>query len=345
MCGYLAVPNTVEESTFIGGALGTGWIGVIKSNGLKYIGNAPNAIAGTTVSVTNWNTGEGGTAGENYVGISTTTGKWADLSTQTWNPIYEFGGKSETQIFAAITRTIAIGALVAPSAPTLATASDTGTSNSDKITNDNTPDINIGGLTVGATVTLTATPASGSTVTCTFVATSTSQTCTFPTMASGTYSISATQTLGGTTTGASTALAGVQIDTTRPTVTLTSSQILSGGNRTATQAAPAVTNQITVTFSETVNGMLISEITKNIESTGWAITTTAFTTSPFASVVFTVTNATGAGGTAGILKLSVLAGVASDVAGNTNTATTADFVINTLIQVTLTNEYADCCVI
>jgi hypothetical protein len=84
--------------------------------------------------------------------------------------------------------------------------------------------------------------------------------------------------------------------------------------------------------------MLISEITKNIESTGWAITTTAFTTSPFASVVFTVTNATGAGGTAGILKLSVLAGVASDVAGNTNTATTADFVINTLIQVTLTNE-------
>jgi uncharacterized repeat protein (TIGR02543 family) len=91
--------------------------------------------------------------------------------------------------------------------------------------------------------------------------------------------------------------------------------------------------------------MLISEITKNIESTGWAITQTAFTTSPFASVVFTVVNATGAGGTAGILKLSVQAGVASDVAGNTNTATASDFVINTLIQVTLTNEYAACCVI
>ena len=42
MGGNLAVTNTVAESTFIGGALGTGWIGVIKSNGLKYIGNAPN---------------------------------------------------------------------------------------------------------------------------------------------------------------------------------------------------------------------------------------------------------------------------------------------------------------
>jgi uncharacterized repeat protein (TIGR02543 family) len=67
-----------------------------------------------------------------------------------------------SNLFPALTRTIAVGALVAPTAPTLATASDTGTSNSDKITNDNTPTINLGGLTVGATVTLTATPASGS---------------------------------------------------------------------------------------------------------------------------------------------------------------------------------------
>jgi uncharacterized repeat protein (TIGR02543 family) len=112
MCGYMAVPNTVAESTFIGGMLGTGWIGVIKSSGLKYIDNAPSAIAGTTVSVTNWSAGEGSLAGENYVGIEATTGKWADLSTQSYNPIYEFGGKSETQIFAALTRTIEIAPAV-----------------------------------------------------------------------------------------------------------------------------------------------------------------------------------------------------------------------------------------
>jgi uncharacterized repeat protein (TIGR02543 family) len=109
MCGYLVVPNDAAESTFIGGNLGTGWIGVSKVAGvLKYVSNAPSAIAGTTVLATNWNAGEGATAGENYVGISVSTGKWADYSTQTLNPIYEFGGKSETPIFAPLTRTIAI---------------------------------------------------------------------------------------------------------------------------------------------------------------------------------------------------------------------------------------------
>jgi uncharacterized repeat protein (TIGR02543 family) len=106
-----------------------------------------------------------------------------------------------------------------------------------------------------------------------------------------------------------------------------------------------LTNQIIVTFSEAVSGLLISEITKNIESTGWAITTTALTNAALSQYTFNVENSTGAGGTAGILKLSVLSGVASDVAGNTNTATASDFIINTLIQVRLTNEYDPCCVI
>ena len=242
-------------------------------------------------------------------------------------------------MFGVLTRTIAIGALAATGTPTLATASDTGTSNSDKITNDNTPTINIGGLTVGATITLTAKPASGPSVTCTFVAEATSGSCTFSTMLDGTYSITTTQTLGGTTTAASAALSNVVIDATRPTVTLTSSQIVSGGNRTATPATPGLTNQITATFSESVSGLLISEITKAASSTGWSITTTALTTSAITSVVFDVANTTGAGGTAGTLILSIAEGVASDVAGNTNTATANNFVINTLIQLTLTNEY------
>jgi uncharacterized repeat protein (TIGR02543 family) len=342
MCGYMTIPNTAGESLYIVQKLGIGWIGISKPNHptLVYVANAPSAAPFTF-----WSSGEGGLSNEPNIGIRFSDGRWADLSTQSENPIYEFGGKGEDPIFGVLTRTIAIGALAATGTPTLDSASDTGTLSTDKITNDNTPTINIGGLTVGATITLTATPASGTAVTCTFVATTTTSSCTFPTMADGTYSIVATQTLGGTTTAASTALANVVIDATRPTVTLTSSQIVSGGNRTATQAAPAITNQITVTFSETISGLLISEITKNIESTGWVITQTAFTTAPFSSNVFTVTNANGAGGTPGTLILSILAGVASDVAGNTNTATASNFVINTLIQLTLTNEYDPCCVI
>ena len=342
MCGYMTIPNNADESLYIFQKLGIGWIGISKPNHptLVYVANAPSAAPFTF-----WSAGEGGLSNEPNIGIRFSDGRWADLSTQTENPIYEFGGKGETPIFGVLTRTIAIGALATTGTPTLDSASDTGTSNTDKITRDNTPTINIGGLTVGATITLTATPASGTAVTCTFVATTTTGSCTFPTMNDGTYSITATQSLGGATTAASTALSNVVIDATRPTVTLTSSQIVSGGNRTATQAAPAVTNQITITFSETISGLLISEITKNIESTGWVITQTAFTTSPFSSNVFTVTNANGAGGIPGILRLSVLEGVASDVAGNTNTATANDFVINTLIQLTLTNEYDPCCVI
>jgi uncharacterized repeat protein (TIGR02543 family) len=223
--------------------------------------------------------------------------------------------------------------------PTLDVGSDLGSSSSDKITSDNTPTINIGTLVNGASVTLTATPASGSAVTCTFTASSTTGSCTFPTMADGTYSITATQTYNGGTSAVSTALTGVVIDATRPTVTLTSSQIVSGGNRTATPGIPTVSVTVTVTFSEYVSGLLISEITKNAESTGWAITTTAFTTAAITSINFVASNTTGAGGTAGIAKFSVAAGVASDVAGNTNTATTSDFIVNTLIQLTLSNAY------
>lgn len=224
-------------------------------------------------------------------------------------------------------------------APTLDSGSDLGTSSTDKITSDNTPTINVGTVVSGARVVITATSATGATYTCTVESATVTSSCTFPTMADGTYSFTVRQTYNGATSAASTALAGVQIDATRPTVTLTSSQIVSGGNRTATPAAPSITNQITITFSEAVTGMLISEITKAASSTGWEITTAALTTSPITSAVFNVANSTGAGGTAGKLILSVAEGVASDVAGNTNTATASNFEINTLIQLTLTNEY------
>lgn len=224
-----------------------------------------------------------------------------------------------------------------PTTPVLAAASDSGTSNSDKNTNDNTPTFSSSSLVVGATVTFTATPSAGSAVTCVITATATTDSCTFTTLSNSTYAIAVKQTSGTVTSGSPTPLTGVVIDTTRPTVALTST-ITNGGNFTATVSAPSTTYTITATFSEAVSGLLISEITKDAASTGWSISTSLSAFGSF-GYTFTASNSQGTGNTAGKLLLRIAEGVAADTAGNTNTATTNDFVINTLIQVTLSNTY------
>lgn len=365
MCGYLVTITSGAENTFVVGAninnvaLWTGmWAGYTNNSTapytnndcqssctFKYVPNAPTGEAGTAISYTAWNAGEPNGNNPAYSVIEVnTSGAWNDnrsINTVTSAPgtrwgMFEFGGKGETPTFPALTRTIIFGGIAAPAAPTLDSGSDTGSSSTDKITNDNTPTINIGGLTSGATVTLTATPTSGTAVTCTFVANGTTGSCTFPTLADGTYSIVATQTLGGATTLASTALANVVIDTTPPTVTL-SSTVASNSNSTQTSAFT-----ITATFNESVSGLLISEITKDAASSGWTIgaTLTSVSTTVY---TFTATNSSGTANTPGKLLLRIANGVASDVAGNSNAATTNDFVINTVATVTfaLTSLTAD----
>jgi hypothetical protein len=110
----------------------------------------------------------------------------------------------------------------APTGVTLNSSSDLGSFNNDKKTADDTPTINVSGLAVGATVTLTATPTSGSPTVCTFIATSGSGSCTFTSLGNSTYSIVASQTLNGITTNNSTALTDVMINkaTISPTVTI-----------------------------------------------------------------------------------------------------------------------------
>ena len=108
MCGYMTIPNNADESLYIVQKLGIGWIGLSKPTHptLQYVANAPSGLP--TPPFTFWSSGEGGLSNEPNIGIRFTTGMWADLSTQSENPIYEFGGKSETSIFAPLTRTIAI---------------------------------------------------------------------------------------------------------------------------------------------------------------------------------------------------------------------------------------------
>ncbi|CAN2226769.1 Listeria/Bacterioides repeat [Candidatus Nanopelagicaceae bacterium] len=223
--------------------------------------------------------------------------------------------------------------------PTLAAGSDLGTSSTDKITKDNTPTINVGTVVSGSRVVITATSSTGVTYTCTVESATVTSSCTFPPMADGTYSFTVTQTYNGATSSASTALAGVVIDATAPTVTLASTQIVSGGNALATQSVPGLSYTITATFSEAVSGFVIGDVTFDSASTAWAMTTSALTNATQSQFTFVVNNSTGTGNTPGKLLLRILSGVASDVAGNTNEATASDFVINTIIQLTLTNEY------
>jgi uncharacterized repeat protein (TIGR02543 family) len=223
--------------------------------------------------------------------------------------------------------------------PTLASGSDLGTSSTDKITSDNTPTINVGSVVSGSRVVITATSSTGTTYTCTVESATASSACTFGTMADGTYSFTVTQTYNGATSSASTALSNVVIDATAPTVTLTSTQIVSGGNALATQPVPGLSYTITATFSEAVSGFVIGDVTFDSASTAWAMTTTALTNATQPQFTFVVNNSTGTGNVPGKLLLRILSGVASDVAGNTNVATASDFIINTIIRLTLTNEY------
>jgi uncharacterized repeat protein (TIGR02543 family) len=217
-------------------------------------------------------------------------------------------------------------------APTLDSGSDLGTSSTDKITSDNTPTINVGTVVSGARVVITATSATGTTYTCTVESATVTSSCTFPTMADGTYSFTVQQTYNGATSVASTALSGVKIDATRPTVTLTST--VSNGANDLIARNTAITNYtITATFSEAVSGFLISEVTKDSASTAWTVGTTL--SGSGASYTFTATNASVLVNTVGKLLLRIAEGVATDTAGNTNTATASDFVINSVARVDL----------
>jgi len=217
-------------------------------------------------------------------------------------------------------------------APTLDSGSDLGTSSTDKITSDNTPTINVGTVVSGARVVITATSGTGTTYTCTVESATVTSSCTFPTMADGTYSFTVQQTYNGATSVASTALSGVKIDATRPTVTLTST-VSNGANDLITRSTAITNYTLTATFSEAVSGFLISEVTKDSASTAWTVGTTL--SGSGASYTFTATNASALVNTVGKLLLRIAEGVATDAAGNTNTATASDFVINSVARVDL----------
>lgn len=83
---------------------------------------------------------------------------------------------------------------VAPTSVALASSSDSGTSNSDGITNDDTPTINVVAAENGGTVTVVASRSGQSDVTCTMTGAVAGATCDLATLSDGTWTLTATQT-------------------------------------------------------------------------------------------------------------------------------------------------------
>ncbi|WP_336490494.1 Ig-like domain-containing protein [Methylobacterium nigriterrae] len=192
----------------------------------------------------------------------------------------------------------------APSAPDLATSSDAGTSSTDNLTNSTTPTVT-GTADAGATVTLY--DIDGTTVLGSTVATGGSYSIISSALSAGTHLISATATDAAGNVSAASAGLLVSIDTTPPTLAITS-------DRAVLKAGEAAT--ISFTFSEDPGATFtwdgISGDVAVIGGTLGAISGTGLVR----TATFTPTVGVN-GGTAGI---TVAAGTYTDAAGNTGTA-------------------------
>ena len=198
-----------------------------------------------------------------------------------------------------------------PTSVDLATTSDSGTSSTDNKTNDDTPTISASSLVIGATVTFSARIGTGTPITCTIVATATTDSCTFPTLPAGVYSVTVTQTSGTTNSTASTALS-VDIKTVGPTVTITNNVLTNNGTSTSTSATT-----FTMTFSASVTGFALADITKT--GNNWTLGTLSGSGTTY---TITGTNSTGASGSEGVLTFSIPSAGAVDEYGNGNVAST-----------------------
>ena len=168
----------------------------------------------------------------------------------------------------SISAATAAVAMPAPTAVDLTTSSDTGSSTSDNLTNDNTPNITVTGLISGASVTVTATKTGESNVTCTFTASGTSGTCDLGALVDGTWAVSATQSSNSVSSSASASL-NVTVDTAAPSApggvdldaasdSGTSSTDNITNDNTPRMSASGASSGETVTISATKDGSTVT---------------------------------------------------------------------------------------
>ena len=112
--------------------------------------------------------------------------------------------------------TIDSSAPAAPGTPDLASASDSGSSSTDDLTNDNTPRIEVPGGGTGDTITVTATPTGGGApITCTFIV-GQATSCELGPLPDGRWSITATSTDQAGNVSAPTSALSIDIDASAP---------------------------------------------------------------------------------------------------------------------------------
>ena len=187
----------------------------------------------------------------------------------------------------------------APSTPDMTSGTDTGISNTDKITSNTTP-VFTGTAEAGSTVTLY----DGATLLGTITATGGNWTITSSALSEGSHSVTATATDAASNTSAHSPSLAVTVDTSAPRV---SSIALVG-----TPGATATSVQFLVTFNEPVHGLSTDDFTPT--TTGGAAGTVASVTAASGSTAtVTINNITGPG----TLRLDVKAGTnITDTAGN-----------------------------
>ncbi|PWF39857.1 Ig-like domain-containing protein, partial [Massilia glaciei] len=196
---------------------------------------------------------------------------------------------------------------IAPSAPTLSLASDTGSSNTDRITSVNTPVVN-GTASAGTTITLFDTD--GVTVLGSTVATGGAWSITSAALADGTHSLTVVATKNGANPSASSAPMLITVDGAPPSATVSvADDALAAGE----------TSLVTITFSEPVTGFTNADLTVANGSLGalssldggttWSATFTPTANTTDASNLVTLANA-------GVQDVAGNAGAGSTVSNN-----------------------------
>jgi large repetitive protein len=153
----------------------------------------------------------------------------------------------------ALSISIDTAAPSAPGVPVLDASSDTGTSNSDNITSDNTPTLSATGGATGDTITLSATNGTD-TVSCSYVVGSATN-CTLPTLSDGTWDISSTVTDPAGNSSSSPSTLSVSIDTDAVGGRIPD---LDAASDTGVSSTDDITSDTTPTFSLT--GQVVGEV-------------------------------------------------------------------------------------
>ena len=276
----------------------------LSASNLKLCGSSDTAPTCTQTSLTEASKGEWtldvGTGQVTFTPVANFVGTAGPI---TYSIVDQVGQRTTS------TMTITVSALSAPTTPDLASASDSGESNSDNITNIQTPTITVTGANSGNTVTVTASKAGSADVSCTFTASSSDTSCDLGTLADGVWSIVSKQTTsGGVSSGNSSALS-ITIDSVEPTVTRFSTTSSNG-----TYGVGDSIN-ITATVSETiVDG---ASITVTLDSGATVVLTKA------TSTTLTGTYTVGSGESSSDLTVQSysLTTAPQDTAGNTMVST------------------------